>query len=505
MFGFISVENYNGKASLRKGFSLEKGVIKMNFVVYLSIALLIGNCNSEILSSTSSSFNTNSTSVIEFESDEKSAMFKSHRKSETKTNETKLVDLNSDVIYAIVEQLCLDDLLSLAEVNPMLYSVAVDVFARKYKNCEVDIQHAAPIDSYVGCLKSNEYPRLKRIEIFAFDTIASLLSTFGSRIHRLKIHYKSIDPVISSIVNQLISRHGSDSLTHLDLGEINENTFEQFTVPFKNLEHLSFVVKQTHIKSGQLPLNQLFPKLSDFKLYVQDTDYSFINCEFPHLDTLTLTALFQPQNESDQFAEFLQKNPQIKNIDVNHRSDNFIRVIHAALPNLKRLKLHNLNINNTMIHFEHVTHFVFDDYFPRSLDTLSFAHLEYLEISYYWMPTEWIAFFKNHKNLRQLYVKNFHEEKIGGLIEFIADLTNLVKLTIEYWKHLSIDIEIIRRIFGSHTKLNTFKLLVPLSEDSNEMSFGLDELRTSFENEWNISEIQRSNGEWLGFLFEKRN
>lgn len=465
---------------------------KMNSVMYLLIALLIANCTSQILSSSSWS--------IEFESDEDSANSKNHRNSESKDNKTKFMDLNLDVMCSIAEQLHLDDLLSFAEVNDMLTSVAVDVFARKYKNFELDILHAASIDSYVGCLPSNEYPRLGRIEIYAFETLNSLLSTFGSEIHRLIIHYESMDSVIASMVNQLISQHGSTSLTHLNLGEIKENTFQQFTVPFENLEHLSFVVKQSHIKSGQLPLNELFPKLSNLKLFLyQDTDYSFINCEFSNLKNLTLAIPFQPRNGPDYIPEFLRKNQQILSIDVNHISSDFVHVVHKELPNLERLKLYDFNIGENKIHFEHVKHFVLEDYFPRSIKDLSFACLESAEINYSWRPNEWIAFFKNHRNLSRLYVKKVHEDNSVDLPEFVADLDNLVELTFEYSERLSIDVDTIRRIFKTHTNLKRFGLLVANSKVKIEV---LDDFWTPFENEWNIQRLDRK---LPGLLFEKRN
>lgn len=129
--------------------------------------------------------------------------------------------------------------------------------------------------------------------------------------------------------------------------------------PTKNVEELSFAIYGDKCNDGPLPLNKLFSKLHQLELSLySNINYSYIVCEFSHLDHLTLS-ISNPDawSRADQIEMFLAKNSHIRNVEIHFTPQLSISLaeISKLLPNIENLTLHNtLELFNETAHFDHV-------------------------------------------------------------------------------------------------------------------------------------------------------
>lgn len=234
----------------------------------------------------------------------------------TEQNGTQFIDLCDDVILEIFSNLHVVDFLKLLEACSEFSFLINSSFRRKYGECEFGMMSTNFIETDI----IHEYPDDKRIEIYALRRLKEIISQFGHLITRIGATNQYIRDSQSKDINRFIQEYCANTLTHLKLDFIKENTFQTFTVSLSNLEELSFLVNVECVKKGVLALNELAPNLKrlSVRLYTH-TDYSFIECEFPHLEHLFFgvsgpSIVFQ---QREQIDGILKKNPQIKSIEIH--------------------------------------------------------------------------------------------------------------------------------------------------------------------------------------------
>lgn len=213
-----------------------------------------------------------------------------------RTNRPKLTDLDTDVLFLIFEHFDLNDRFNLA--NSKLASFVNYEFERKYKNLNFEFEiRLSPSSKLVPSLTVNLDERY--IAVSNLKTIKAVLRLFGHLIKRITVINKLISVNDSMAAYQLINAH-CPSLKQLDLDYIKEVTFEQFTMPFDRVEHLSFFADDDHIAEGSSPLNELFPNLRQLYSFIpRNKNNSFVDYEFPRLEYLNCA-----WKDTDQAEEF---------------------------------------------------------------------------------------------------------------------------------------------------------------------------------------------------------
>lgn len=153
----------------------------------------------------------------------------------------------------------------------------------------------------------------------------------------------------------------------------------------------------------------------------------------------------------------LQKNPQIQSLSYTYDLDDFIQVINEHLPNLEHLTVTTLHPEIDFARLDHVRHLTVQTDEPSPIDRLSFSHLEALNMRYSerqktgYARNSWMTFFRNHQELRKL---NCSVSSDKGFVEFLAEMTNLDEIQIEYYPNF--DIDLISRLIENHKSLSKF-------------------------------------------------
>lgn len=324
----------------------------------------------------------------------------------------------------------------------------------------------------------------EEIELFDFELSLDLLRNFGGEFKNLTIGNHNIDNEHSAIINQFISKYCFDSLIKLDLGEIKEKTFQQFTMPFKNLEDLAFTIYKTDkISNETLPLNKLFPNLRRIKLqFSSEVNLIFFQYEFAQLEYIEIRSGAYMWGSIEKF---LRKNQQIKSIYILFTEDihsNYLNDINELLPNLETLEIHN-DIKN-VVHFENVKTLNLG-LGLNSIEKLSFSQLQALEMWYLLESFDTLkTFFRKNRDLRYLNMNSkWNDLKELEFFELTAELPELVDMTLSAVPTDWINIETIAKFIDVHSKLKKFRFCFSISNNEFKVK-----LYQRFGNEWNIQE-----------------
>lgn len=416
----------------------------------------------------------------------------------------KLNDLNAKDIAIMFDQLSIDDLLRIAScdsANTKIASFLAEVFRRKYQDYYISI--AAGVN-YADSYRIFNIP-IKAIIISSKDLAKTLLQHFGSVIQQLEI-----------------------------TNAFSKKLLEQLEEPCEGIVDLNFEI--TNTESNILPLTYLFPNLHKLAINLHaDSDYSFIDVVFPHLEQLDLAVYGFAWNQRDQIEGLIQKNSHIKSLSLNGHVCNYLKSISEWLPDLKRLHVRqSFDIfENDAVRFENVNHlklestrsklfqlkwfnsnvvhwrssldliykkidliykkywlkykrifFGFAEIPSSSLNRLYFPHLEFVE--FFYAPTlyeECKAFFSSHSEVRglTLWQGSLNRIAFSEYARVASELHGLVDVKMGSMG----SVEEIKAFIKSHRNL----MKLELSTDSRQ--FGKSEkksIRNAFENEWDIKE-----------------
>lgn len=346
-----------------------------------------------------------------------------------------------------LKQLEFLDLLKVVKSKRKLQPRAVEVFKRREYKVEIDRQ-----SSNNGVVNGN------RLIISNSTIILGTLKIFGSGIEHLNIVNEWDDTKPTDEMNQYINDYVGDSLTYLEVMYIYNDTFDQFTAPFKRVDELHFTVdyKFNGMNNGTLTLNQLFPKLRRLCISLRGyADWEFIDHEYSHLEDLTIDLFEIEWHEMDRIEDLLRKNPQIRIASFRQLPSDFIHVVSKLLPNLENMTIDKVDIRSGKVHFDHVKHFRLQNNDATSIGGLSFSSLETLRMDYdATYADEWSEFVERNSNLSRLQVELKWKEYEPDLVKLLGKLPNLNELSIEAVD--DIDFERIRRIINVK-KLVRFK------------------------------------------------
>lgn len=159
--------------------------------------------------------------------------------------------------------------------------------------------------------------------------------------------------VLFIIFNELRTE---DILTLLEVIPANILIAVANDIPFNGVTDLSLHVEIT-MKSRGLSLCQLFLNVRQMKLMTwwskSNFDESFIRCEFPHLEQISLNMPYA-ENKNIFFGVF-SKNPHIRGIAVFDLTQDVCNLINEYLPNFESLSFFRCEIEYDT-RFEHIKH-----------------------------------------------------------------------------------------------------------------------------------------------------
>lgn len=404
----------------------------------------------------------------------------------------KFTDLNYDVTFVILEHLHLKELTSMAAISPELLSMSKQTFNQKYRDYVISIERLND-DANESASIFNVH---KIIEIKSYNLLVQVLKNFGDLIRKVKLT-RFISTQHLSVVNRMVNICGCESIMELDLNEISEDTFMQFKDPFNNLEILTFSVYGLRQPRLCMPFNEMFPNLRRLVITFDAplVDYSFIDCKIAQLEHLYLIYELGgriAKGRDDVIESLLNKNKQIKNIEIKYFPGKFIEKINQILPNIETLQVFDFEATKE-IRFEHVKHFDMHHSSPRRIDRLEMPRLESMTMYY---PSfhfdEWLIFLENHQYLKKLRLKAYDSDNDPRVTTITSHLPNLIELIVE--GQSSMIVEQMDEILRNNEKLEKFEMNLRDSEER------LISLRKEFGNDWNVTHSKR-----LGFLlFEKK-
>lgn len=121
-------------------------------------------------------------------------------------NKLKFIDLNSDVLLQIMNELNFNALLNLAKALPKCAHLIDDTFRRSYKDYTVKIMKSDPWKS--DKFESINVKRFNKcIQVRDFEAAQDIIKHFGHVIYRLEIANHDILSAESTAINQLVNKH----------------------------------------------------------------------------------------------------------------------------------------------------------------------------------------------------------------------------------------------------------------------------------------------------------
>lgn len=407
---------------------------------------------------------------------------------------TKFIDLNLDVLFLILDELSITDWLNFLDTNTMLALLAADYFRRRHYKMEICFAYPNEVKYMLTFV---DHTIDKRVEMYDFNLILKTLQQFGCYIQHIAIQNEFYEPDDKLMqITRFINEYGSDSLKHLELNEIDEDTFKHFVVPFTTVESLTFKCDIDKV-ADHLPLPQLFPTLHRLSIDLHSAmDYSFIDCEFQNLEILEIILTGRARQQIDQMEGLLRKNAHIRNLNLEGFPKDYAKIVNNLLKNVENLTLDTFDIGNDTLHFDHVQQFMLMAYDDITIERLSFEHLDSLQMIY--SPKlfdAWTEFFKKHINIGRLYVE-VNGNDFSNLVELLSNVPHLIEMEIECFDNIGA--EVVSQLIDSHGKLAKFQFLVVMIDTHD-----FDILRKRFEHEWHIQHIESKERHQMGLAFER--
>lgn len=470
--------------------------MKTNFFVIVALVVFASkSCLSELITEDGSSNNGTGTFAGQTSKDENRYRSRSGDGGRDSKNTTKLINLDTDVLFLIFAHLNINDLLNLVDVEPNFHYLAAEVFRRKYRKRTIDMQGA----NVNAQRQIAEYVSGETISIYDVELFKKMLKIFGFAIEKIELQNEVNN---TNILCQFINKYCS-SLRSLTLNFISEDTLNHFTAPLKLVQDLSFPKDLASVgKKNEVSLNRLFPKLQRLSINLKSTvNRSFLLHKFPHLEQLNAIISKNAWKQRDQIEEFLRKNPQIRQLDIDSLQypDDYFQFVKNLLPNLESLTIHDsyteFEFLDKTIQFDHVkqlTYFAL----PYFLDKLSFPRLESVKMQYSRLMTKiYMHFFQNHKLLQRLHINEFNGSN-DDLLAMIDEFTNLIEFRMDYSEDIAVDTII--KIIRTRETLMKFELKM-IELEANDVTI----IRNRLENEWHIN-VLVIHSKFLSITFERK-
>lgn len=341
-------------------------------------------------------------------------------------------DLNNDVLLEIFDTFSLDDLLSLADMNPRFRELIVRhpaIYKFRINEQIIAILAKEPRRFDDNHIKSIQV-QCKKIELHDYLATFKFLRNFGQIIAKITIDKYRIqqDRVWHDEIDKYVNKYCSDSLEELNIYD-SVNTTYAWKKPFKNLTNMfALTVGWTCEHTN---FSEILPSLQSLR--IRHNLKCFNQHHFPHLEDLAIDVL------DENGLKFFESNPQLRRIQINDVHD--IDCLRFASKNLQNVELINFFISlpaiseemkNELIHFKNVKKGILRFHLQRpdiiSVFPFVFEQLEELEIETWYEIDAWKEFIIKHSKLQVLTIsRHLYGQQFVMIIE---KMLNLVEINI---------------------------------------------------------------------------
>lgn len=395
---------------------------------------------------------------------------------------TTIIDLPVELLLTIAEMLTLGDLNMFAKIHPHTHHIASTVFKNQFGGEKHMIS-----TGWIYASKGGYFEPIGNM-----DVMYLALKMFGHLMTNLTIDYCSFSDWESGMINSRVSKYLKNSLTEIIITDGSRGTKNQLVTlkfldgPFENVKTVHF--DGCRLSRQPTNLSHIFPALET--LHILDTTLnlpSIIYHHFPHLMEFKESSYFNRYNELD---EFLQLNPQLRNLTVNAIKWNTLKMISETQSNLQHLQINILDgkvfEGDEVLRFEHLKSFKLKKFnnFSRDEDLPIVFGDEIEEILDWTKENALIQIILRNTNLKRVSAFNLGKEMFQRIAE---ELPNLDEFRIAFDVESEITVHDIIRFIG--TAKNLMKLT--LGEYDHPFSRA-GAIHEKIQNEWTLTHSQRN-------------
>lgn len=337
-------------------------------------------------------------------------------------NRIQLMDLNSDCLCIILEQLDIQALSDMALTNKHFHYWANIVFQRKFSNRRV----------VVGS-RSIEKLFDSRDDFIVVNTnfTGSFLKAFANSIKRLTIASSFLTTKRDESIATLINEHCSQTLEDFRLeGDIF--LLKDIHRPYENVKSATFQSSGL-VRGATVKLNKLFPNLQHLDLHYYSSNPESFECNFPLLMDLHVGSGFY----STFYTRLITENPQVQKIRSSYVDVDFLQNVNQLLPQLHALEIvmGSNHANSSSICFENLKELsIHIDHEKDWFDMVSFKQLESLELvceiyaNDRFIKQSWIDFVASNMDLKKLNVTGVLVDESG--LQTLTKPSKLIEVNI---------------------------------------------------------------------------
>lgn len=348
-------------------------------------------------------------------------------------NATSFMDLNTDCLLTIFDDLNVTDLLSLTETNTNLLDASTATLKRRFAKKEVKVR-------FGNSDKKFEITE-NAVEIYFIDTkrleFVKILQNFSHLLSNLEINANVLHINITNFVEQ-VNSYCFESLTKLCIWTFNQkHIFDAIKMPFKSVEHLSIWGNFDYV--NKLTLTEMFPALRVFKSNFYTIEkQTLINQNYPNLKYLHVEEINSNYGlNENSFKTLIANNLQIcgLNLDFFYITDGlkFLQFVAESLPHLEHLVLSECKERNDSnesinIHFEYLKTLKIRRSGPVLPLNTTFGRLEELATGpvYSKNSDRWMELVKHQKTLKKLTVTQYIKD--SDILQIANADSNLIEL-----------------------------------------------------------------------------
>lgn len=195
---------------------------------------------------------------------------------------------------------------------------------------------------------------------FAGDTINftnaeqgsfAILKHFGHSISKLSLNFyrnnsracTSKEVIQYEELLQSVFQYSRNSLIEFEINynsDCEVNIFQQFKQPFDRVEKVSLKLKMITVKTDNLRLCTIFPRVHQLELNFESiSDPKFVDCEYRSLDELSVGGRLLDKSFDDTFKNLLKQNKRIRWLSITSPTYRTFHLVNKHLQNLEELHI----------------------------------------------------------------------------------------------------------------------------------------------------------------------
>lgn len=253
--------------------------------------------------------------------------------------------MNEDCQIVILETMDLSALANMAETNQHFYRLARGIFNRKYAKKHFEINCVWNVDEVFSVYESED-----EIQIINYHLLMKVLKLFGSGITRLRIdygndYYDQLTTRQAKEITKFIRNYCYESIIELTMGNCKGSELEEMRFPSKNAQNLTIGGQWQILGSNTLKFDEIFPELRflvlGYRFSLIDKESivrKYLYSEHLHVEISQNEVNSEKMSERD-LEKVLSVNPHIQSLYLAYVSENFLKNVSKALPNLENLEL----------------------------------------------------------------------------------------------------------------------------------------------------------------------